>query len=124
MTDSSRKEFKIHYRKKKNLNPKVNPIKESEKEVIIITEETPPSTQKSDKGTSTTPTSSTVSKDQQTLPSQDQQKVIHTSTTTIGEKDKNIFDTFKEIKLKNEILKTSTYNQFWKETPSSQRRLL
>ena len=124
MTDSSSKDFKIHYRKKKKLNPKVNPSKESDKEVIIITEETPPSTQRSDKGTSTTPTTSTISKNQPTSTYQDQKKAIHTSTTTTEEKEKTVFYTFKEIKMKNEMLKTSTYNQFWKQTPNSQSRLL
>ena len=47
-------------------------------------------------------------------------------TVAIGEKEKEniVFDTLKEMKLKNEMLNTSTYNQFWKQTPSSQRRLL
>ena len=35
-----------------------------------------------------------------------------------------MFDTFKEIKLRNEILKNSIYNQFWKQTSSSHRRPL
>ena len=73
MTDSSRKQFMIHYKKKTKLNMKVNLSKESKKEVIIITEETSPSTQTGDKGTTTTPTNSTVSKDQKIGAPKDQQ---------------------------------------------------
>jgi len=39
-------------------------------------------------------------------------------------KEKTIFDRYREIKLRNEILKNSTYNQFWKQNSSSQSRLL
>lgn len=46
-------------------------------------------------------------------------------THTIQTKnEKTMFDRDREIKLRNEILKNSTYNQFWKQTSSSQSRLL
>lgn len=39
--DTCSKELKIMYRKRTKLNPKVNPRKDSEQEVMIITRETP-----------------------------------------------------------------------------------
>lgn len=47
-----------------------------------------------------------------------------TSTTTVGQKEDDIYDTLKEIKRRNAILKTITYSQFWKQTSNSQRKLL
>ena len=47
-----------------------------------------------------------------------------TSRLIHGDKEKNIFDKYKEIKLKNEILKDNTYIQFWKQISNSQSRLL
>jgi hypothetical protein len=41
-----------------------------------------------------------------------------------GEKDSNIFDKYKEIKQKNELLKNNTYTQFWKQTSTAQHKLL
>jgi hypothetical protein len=41
-----------------------------------------------------------------------------------GEKEPNIFDKYKEIKQRNELLNTSTYTQFWKQTSTTQHRLL
>lgn len=49
---------------------------------------------------------------------------MQTSTTIIGEKEKSIFDIFKEIKVKNEALKINACNHFWKQTSSSQSILL
>ena len=49
---------------------------------------------------------------------------MSSSTNVTGEKEETIFDTFKEIKIRNEILKKSTYAQFWKHTYTSQHRLL
>jgi len=40
------------------------------------------------------------------------------------EKEEITFDTFMEIKIRNEILKKSTYAQFWKQGATSQGRLL
>lgn len=45
------------------------------------------------------------------------------SQTVQTEKEKTIFYRYGEIKLRNEILKSNTYNQFWKKTSSSQSRL-
>ena len=40
------------------------------------------------------------------------------------EKEETTFDTFREIKIKNEILKKSTYAQFWKQSATAQGRIL
>ena len=39
------------------------------------------------------------------------------------EKEIDIMQKYREIKMKNEALKTNTYNQYWKKSPSDQRRL-
>jgi hypothetical protein len=36
----------------------------------------------------------------------------------------NIFDKYKQIKLRNELLNNNTYAQFWKQTSTAQHRLL
>ena len=41
-----------------------------------------------------------------------------------GDKEKIISDKYKEINLKNEILKGNTHTQFWKQTASAQSKLL
>ena len=55
-----------------------------------------------------------------------QQQALQTATSSVvtGEREKTVFDTFREIKLKNEILKNTTYTQFQKQASSSQSRLL
>jgi len=40
------------------------------------------------------------------------------------EKEETIFDTFREIKIRNEILNKTTYAQFWKQSATAQGRLL
>ena len=56
--------------------------------------------------TMASPTSSaTVSVQQQGLQAS-------TSKPTIEDQEKYIFEIFKEMKLRNEVLKTNTYNQF------------
>ena len=55
---------------------------------------------------------------------QGQQSIAKTYELIQGEKQRIILDRYKYIKLKNEILKISTYTQFWKQTTSSQGRLL
>ena len=45
-----------------------------------------------------------------------------TETKSVG--DTNIFSKFLEIKQKNESLKSQVYSQFWKQTSTSQHRLL
>jgi hypothetical protein len=47
-----------------------------------------------------------------------------TSASIQGEKESNIFDRYKEIKKKNELLKNNTYNQFWKQNSTTQHKLL
>ena len=39
-------------------------------------------------------------------------------------KDQNIFSIYKEIKAKNQALKATTFSQFWKQTTTTQHRLL
>ena len=57
-------------------------------------------------------------------PSQGHKETELESQNVQREKEKTIFDRYMEINLRNKILKSSTYNQFWKQTSSSQSRLL
>jgi len=41
-----------------------------------------------------------------------------------GQMETSIFDNYKEIKCRNELLKVTTYNQFQKQTSSTQHNLL
>ena len=61
-----------------------------------------------------------------TTPISEKQQTLQfsTSTNVIGEMEETIFDTFIKIKIKNEMLKKSTYAQFWKKSSTSQGRLL
>ena len=56
-------------------------------------------------------------------PSQEPLEIIQTTGTSSVD-DQNIFSNFLEIKQKNETLKSNVYNQFWKQTSTSQHRLL
>jgi hypothetical protein len=47
-----------------------------------------------------------------------------TTESIHGEKEPNIFYKYKEIKQRNELINTSTYTQFWKQTSIAQHRLL
>jgi len=49
---------------------------------------------------------------------------ISTSTNVTREKEETIFYTFREINIKNEMLKKITYAKFWKKSYTSQGRLL
>jgi len=40
------------------------------------------------------------------------------------EKEETVFDTFRDIKMRNEMLKKSTYAQFWKKSATAQGKLL
>lgn len=102
------------YRKKAKLSYKLSFIKDSEQETVITTNEPLVSSLVGDQSTLSPTTSMT---------SQDQQK-IQINTPTTGETYKSIMDIFKEIKVRNEALNIDTYNQFWKQTSSSQSRLL
>ena len=104
--------MRISYRKRTKLIPRVELDKETEEEVAIIIIDSPPATKKFT--TSPTRPSSSQGHKETELQSQNVQT----------EKENIVFDRYKEIKLINEILKNSTYNQFWKHTSSSQSRLL
>jgi hypothetical protein len=47
-----------------------------------------------------------------------------TTESVHGQKESNIFDKYKEIKQRNELLNTNTYTQLWKHTSTAQRKLL
>ena len=40
------------------------------------------------------------------------------------EKEKDIMEKYKEIKIRNEALKVVTYAQYWKQTPTDQNKFL
>lgn len=89
------------------MTPRTDVDKETEEKVAIIITDSPPTSNKF--GTSRTGSSSSQGHKETELESRNVQ----------GEKEKTIFDRYREIKLKNEILKNSAYNQFWKQTSSS-----
>ena len=64
-----------------------------------------PRTSPVDGQTMASPTSTT------TMSLQQQALQTSTSNTTIEGQEKLVYDTFKEIKLRNEVLKSNTYNQ-------------
>lgn len=82
-----------------------------EKSTIIITD-SPPTTTKF----TTSPSEPSSS--------QGHKETEMESQTVQKDKEKTVFDTYREIRLRNEILKNNTYNQFWKQTSSSQSRFL
>lgn len=98
MTEISSEGFKIMYRKKAKLDSKLSLSKDSEQENIITTKEPLVSTLVGDQ-TTLSPTTSTTS--------QYHQQVMLTSTSTIGEVEKSIFDIFEEIKVRNEAFKST-----------------
>lgn len=49
---------------------------------------------------------------------------VSTATNVIGEKEETIFYTFREIKIRNEMLQNSTYAQLWKKISTFEGRLL
>ena len=61
----------------------------------------------------TSPTTST------TMLNQQQSLQTSTSSVVVGEREKTVFDNFREIKIRNEILNNNTYTQFCKQTSSS-----
>lgn len=50
------------------------------------------------------------------IPTSERQQTLQVSSSTkvTKEKEEIVFDTFKEIKIRNGMLKKSTYAQFWK----------
>jgi hypothetical protein len=55
-----------------------------------------------------------------------QRKTYTTPTTksTHGKTESNIFDKYKQIKQRNELLNNSTYAQFWKQASTTQQRMM
>jgi len=49
---------------------------------------------------------------------------VSSSSKVTEEKEETVFHTFKEIKIRNEILRKNTYAQFWKQIATTQGRLL
>lgn len=55
---------------------------------------------------------------------QNQNNVEVSSSRKTMEKEKDIMERYKEIKIKNEALKAYICTQYWKQTPNDQSRLL
>ena len=55
---------------------------------------------------------------------QKQHSVEVSSSRKPAEKEMDIMQKYKEIKIRNEALKADTYTQYWKQSPSDQSRLL
>ena len=55
---------------------------------------------------------------------QKQHNVEVSSSSKPVDKEHDIMENYKEIKLRNETLKAVTYAQYWKQTPSDQSKLL
>ena len=90
---------------------------ESKQQIIIHIIDTPRSSPVGGQ-TMASPTSST------TIYIQQQGLQTSTSRPAIEGQEKSVYEIFRELKLKNEVLKTTTYNHFWKHTSCSQSRLL
>lgn len=74
--------------------------------------------------TSTTPpTISASTTPHATSPSREPLEIIQSTGTNTSD-DSNIFSRFLKIKQKNESLMSNMYSQFWKQTSTSQHRLL
>jgi len=86
--------------------------KETKEQDAIIIIDSPPATNKF--VISSTAPSSSQGKKETELDSQSVQ----------GDKEKIVFDRYREINIRNEILKNNTYNQFCKQTSNSQSILL
>ena len=86
-------------------------------QIVIHIMDTPNSSSVGGETMASSTSSATVSAQQQGLQAS-------SSRPTIEGQEKSVFEIFKELKLKNEVLKTNTYNQFWKQNSSSQSRLL
>lgn len=56
--------------------------------------------------------------------SQENPDTTQTSELIQGQMETSIFDKYKEIKRRNELLKVNTYDQFRKQTSSTQHKLL
>lgn len=80
------------------MTPRTDVENETKDHVAIIIGESPPSSSKF----FTSPTGPSISRGQ---------KEIELSSQEVqGEKEKSVFDRYREIKLKNQILKNNTYN--------------
>jgi hypothetical protein len=55
--------------------------------------------------------------------SQRHQDTTLTVESTHGKTDSNIFDKYKQIKQRNELLNNNNYAQFWKKTSTAQHKL-
>lgn len=110
-TDTSMKEFKLKY--KKNPRKHMDKVKESPQKTVINLTDIPDSSPIGGQSFPATP----ISERQQSLQ-------VSSSTNVTGEKEEIVFDTFWEIKIRNEILKKNTYAQFWKQNATSQGILI
>lgn len=110
-TNTSMKEFKLKFRKRARIHMDIG--KESPQPIVINLSDIPDSFPNGGQSLPTTP----ISKRQQFLQ-------VSTSTNVTREKEETVFDTFREIKIRNEILKKSTCAQFWKQSATSQGKLL
>jgi len=108
--------FKLKYRKKEKHSSRLNLNKDSEQQQPNTSKEIPETTLGEEKSTDPPDTST---------PSQDQQlQITQKEAYLSSEPEKSTMDIYKEIKLNNESLKINIYNQFWKQTSSTQSRLL
>jgi hypothetical protein len=111
VTEVSAEDFQV-YRKRAKTSHTPDLLKEGEMQSTIVMEG---------------PHSSTFSGSQFIVSTYSSKKQTDTTLSAESSHEKtgsNIFDKYKQIKQRNELLNNNTYAQFWKQTSTSQHRLL
>jgi hypothetical protein len=102
------------FRKRAKTNDTTDLIKEEEMQSTIILEG-PHSSTHSESLFTCSPSSPTSQRNQDTT---------LTTESSHGKKESNIFDKYKQIKQRNDLLNNNTYTQFWKKTSTDQHKML
>jgi hypothetical protein len=111
VTEVSAEDFQV-YRKRAKTSHAPDLLKEGEMQSTIVMEG---------------PHSSTFSDSQFIVSTYSSKKQTDTTLSAESSHEKtesNIFDKYKQIKQRNELLNNNTYAQFWKQTSTAQHRLL
>jgi hypothetical protein len=113
VTEVSTNDFQVYRKRTKTIHT-TSFLKEGEMQSTIVLEGPHSSTQSKNlfEGYPLSPTS------------QRNPDTTLTAESIHGEKESNIFEKYKEIKQRNELLNTNTYTQFWKQTSTSQHKIL
>jgi hypothetical protein len=113
VTEVSTEDFQV-YRKRAKTSHTTYFLKEGEMQSTIVLEGPHSSTHSDSQFTVSTSSPTSQRNPDTTL----------TTESTHGKTESNIFDKYKQIKQRNELLNNNTYAQFWKQTSTAQHRLL